>query len=35
MDYDVAFRLEKNWKLLEVSDFIAKLRGFSFFCKIF
>ena len=33
MDYDVAFRLEKKWKLKEVSDFTVKDQGFCFFSK--
>ena len=28
MDYDVALKVRKNWKLKEVSDFTVKLRGF-------
>ena len=31
MDYDVAFRLRKKWKLNKVSDFTVKLPGFCFF----
>ena len=30
IDYDIALRLEKNWKLEEVSDFTVKFREFCF-----
>ena len=35
MGHDIVLRLEKKWKVKEVSDFTVKLGGFCFLVQAF